>query len=226
MELINFRNVSKKYADDYVLKDVNLTFNKGDFITVLGPNGTGKSTLLKLIIGAISPTSGKVKIKKGARIGYVPQKLNINSLMPLDVYNFLRLGQHVNQEEIDIIASETRISHLLHQPVLDLSGGQTQRVLYSKALLFKPQILALDEPTQGMDKGGEVKFYQLVRAYKKRTNCMVILISHDFHVVASHTDWVIRVSESRCSRHGPETFKQIQEFSQFTAEYRIAEFGS
>jgi len=221
VELIRFENIGKKFAGKLVLNDVCISFDEGVFYTVMGHNGAGKSTLLKLIIGALTPTTGKITIKKGIQIGYVPQKLQINSLMPLDVHNFLRLGNKVSSDEIHEIAQETRIKHLLKQSILDLSPGQTQRVLYSKALLFKPQILALDEPTQGMDIGNEVKFYELVMSYKERTNCTVILISHDFGTVASITDWVVRINESSCSLLGPDTFRQIQEFSLLMTEFEI-----
>ena len=212
MSLVHFEKVDFSYPGQQVLHDISFEVDPGIFLTIIGPNGTGKSTILKLLIGAFNPTRGKITRTRDLRIGYVPQKLNVNDTIPLTVFSFLNLGQKFPTDKIDRIAAETGIRQLMKFPILDLSAGQTQRVLYTRALLSEPNLLIMDEPTQGMDSEGEEKFYRLVNSYRIKTNCAIVMVSHDLHVVSSFSNWVICLNGHVCCQGKPKSIFNDENF--------------
>ncbi len=212
MSLVNFENVFFSYLGNLVLQNISFTIKPGVFLTIIGPNGSGKSTLLKLLIGAFNPSNGKITKAENLQIGYVPQKLNVNDTIPINVYSFLNLGKKFPKDKIDKIAEETGITPLIKVPILDLSGGQTQRVLYARALLSEPNLLIMDEPTQGMDSEGEEKFYRLVNDYRIKTNCAIVMVSHELHVVSSFSNWVICLNGHVCCQGEPNSIFSNENF--------------
>ena len=212
MSLVKFDGVGFSHHDKLVVHDVSFTVEPGIFLTIVGPNGSGKTTILKLIIGAYNPTKGAIVRDTDLRIGYVPQKLNVNDTIPIDVNCFLNLGRKFSSKKIRSIAEETGIAHLMKVPLLSLSGGQTQRVLYARALLAEPNLLIMDEATQGMDADGEERFYRLVNDYRARTNCAVILVSHEMHVVSSFSNWVICLNGHICCQGEPSLIFENEKF--------------
>lgn len=212
MSLVKFDGVEFSLQDKLVVHDVSFTVEPGIFLTIVGPNGSGKTTILKLIIGAYKPTKGTIFRDTDLRIGYVPQKLNVNDTIPMDVNCFLNLGRKFPNKKIQSIAEETGITHLMKVPLLSLSGGQTQRVLYARALLAEPNLLIMDEATQGMDAEGEERFYRLVNDYRARTNCAIILVSHEMHVVSSFSNWVICLNRHICCQGEPSLIFEDENF--------------
>lgn len=212
MSLVKFDGVGFSHQDKLVVHDVSFTVEPGIFLTIVGPNGSGKTTILKLIIGAYNPTKGAIVRDADLRVGYVPQKLNVNDTIPIDVNCFLNLGRKFPSKKIQSIAEETGIAHLMKVPLLSLSGGQTQRVLYARALLAEPNLLIMDEATQGMDAEGEERFYRLVNDYRARTNCAVILVSHEMHVVSSFSNWVICLNGHICCQGEPSLIFEDEKF--------------
>ncbi len=212
MSLVKFDGVEFSHQDKLVIHDVSFTVEPGIFLTIVGPNGSGKTTILKLIIGAYNPTRGTITRDADLRIGYVPQKLNVNDTIPIDVNCFLNLGRKFPNKKIRNIAEETGITHLMKVPLLSLSGGQTQRVLYARALLAEPNLLIMDEATQGMDAEGEERFYRLVNDYRARTNCAIILVSHEMHVVSSFSNWVICLNGHICCQGEPSLIFEDEKF--------------
>ena len=132
MSLVKFDGVGFSHQDKLVVHDVSFTVEPGIFLTIVGPNGSGKTTILKLIIGAYNPTKGAIVRDTDLRIGYVPQKLNVNDTIPIDVNCFLNLGRKFPSKKIQSIAEETGIAHLMKVPLLSLSGGQTQEWNFHK----------------------------------------------------------------------------------------------
>ncbi len=203
-ELLSLRDISLSRNGQALLSHIDLTIAPRQIMTVIGPNGAGKSTLLRLALGLQRPDSGKLWRKPGLRIGYMPQRLNLNPLMPLTVSRFLRMSRQ-RRSSIKQALARTGISHLAERPLHDISGGETQRVLLSRALLGDPELLVLDEPAQGVDITGQTELYELIGELRDQLGCAVLMVSHDLHWVMAQTDTVICLNQHICCHGHPET---------------------
>ncbi len=185
-----------------MLQDINLALQPGEIVTVIGPNGAGKTTLLRLLLGLSKPTSGKVWRRPGLGLGYMPQRLQIDPSMPMSVARFLQLGQ----PQVDVREALSRVGadRLADTGLAELSGGEMQRVLLARAASRKPQLLVLDEPTQGVDLGGQGEVYRLIAALRDELGCGVLLVSHDLHLVMAATDKVLCINQHICCEGLPE----------------------
>jgi zinc transport system ATP-binding protein len=212
MKLVSVENLSVSYGANTVLRAVDLEIELGEIVTVVGPNGSGKTSLLKAIIGARQPAKGSVKLKPRLKIGYVPQRLNFDSTLPITVERFMRLTGNVDRK-LCIPALETAgVPHLLKCQMSELSGGQFQRVLLAGALIKRPEILLLDEATQGLDQPGSAAFYRQIEAVRRDTGCAVLMISHDLHVVMSAADRVICLNGHVCCAGTPAAVASAPEY--------------
>jgi zinc transport system ATP-binding protein len=201
-------------ADRRLLLDrISLDLHEGEIVTVIGPNGAGKTTLLKALLGLIAPSAGSVTRADALRIGYMPQKLSLNPLLPMTVQRFL---QQTNANDAAIIdaLTQTGVANLLQQSLHKVSGGELQRVLLARALLRKPQLLVLDEPAQGVDVCGQADLYRLIAELRNRYHCGVLLVSHDLHLVMAATDTVICLNQHICCQGHPEHVSQHPEYLQ------------
>ena len=187
-----------------ILHDVNLDIAPGEIVTIVGPNGSGKSTLLRIMIGALSPAAGTVTRKPGLRIGYVPQSLATDPTLPLTVRRFLGLPRWVDDATADEALTGAGVADLARRQMADLSGGQFQRVMLARALLNKPDILILDEATQGLDQPGSAAFYRKIEEVRIRLGCAVVMVSHELHVVMAASDRVICLNGHICCEGAPE----------------------
>lgn len=158
--LIRASDLSVRHAraDQPVLSHINLRIDPAEIVTVVGPNGSGKSTLVRALLGQIKLASGRVERLAGLRIGYVPQRVHIERAMPMTVRRFLSLPVRVSDAQAAAVLDRTGVPGLEARQISALSGGQFQRVLLARALLNHPQLLVLDEPTQGLDQPGIVAF--------------------------------------------------------------------
>ena len=186
-----------------VLHGVSLRIERGEIVTVVGPNGSGKSTLLRCLIGAQRPTRGRILRSAGLRIGYVPQKLHIDPTLPITVRRFVDLPKRVTEAEAQDALVEAGAEGLDGRQMADLSGGQFQRVLLARAILTRPDVLLLDEPTQGLDQPGSAAFYQSLEGIRERLGCAIVMVSHDLHVVMSASDRVICLNGHVCCEGTP-----------------------
>lgn len=215
--LVSLENVTVKRNGRAVLHDVSLTLKAGEIMTVIGPNGAGKTTLIKAILGLLSVSQGQIRQQPDLRIGYMPQKLYLNPLMPMLVETFLKLiAPQSTRGDIDEILALVKATSLLTRDLHQLSGGEWQRILLAQALLTRPNLLILDEPTQGVDISGQAEFYQHIQEARDRYGCGVILISHDLHVVMSASDVVICLNHHVCCSGHPS---QVQEDDAFRAMF-------
>ena len=204
MTLLTADKVAVRYGGQSVLDKVTLALTPGEIVTIVGPNGSGKSTLLRVLIGALQPTGGQVTRAKGLKIGYVPQKLHIDPSMPLTVRRFLDLPQKVSDAQAREALETAGLSDLRNRQMGDLSGGQFQRVLLARAILGKPDLLMLDEATQGLDQPGSASFYRQIEAVRQELGCAVLMVSHELHVVMSASDRVICLNGHVCCEGTPE----------------------
>lgn len=190
-----------------ILDNVSLTLDSGKIVTLIGPNGAGKTSLVRCILGLLTHDSGTITRLPNLRIGYMPQKLQLDASLPLNVERFLALGGHP-QLNFSEICRDTGIEKLRKLPMQSLSGGETQRVLLARALLRDPQLLVLDEPVQGVDITGQIALYELINDIRNRRGCGVLLVSHDLHLVMANSDTVICLNQHVCCQGHPDHVTQ------------------
>jgi len=212
MNLIRIENLCVNYGAKAVLHGVDLNVNAGEIVTVVGPNGSGKTSLLRAIIGATSPQKGKITLKDNLKIGYVPQRLNFDSSLPMTVERFMHLSNNINKKECFSALEKAGAPDIFKSQISQISGGQFQRVLLARAILNKPDILLLDEATQGLDQPGSALFYKHIEDVRRETNCAILMISHDLHVVMSTSDRVICLNGHVCCSGTPASVASDPEY--------------
>ena len=209
--LIEISKLEVKYGSKKVLQNINLSLNASEIVTIVGPNGSGKTTLFKAIIGSVPFSKGKISIKPNLRIGYVPQQLKVDQTLPITVERFLKLATR-NNNDIEKMIAFFGSENIFREQINSLSGGQMQRVLLARALVNKPEILLLDEATRGLDQPGIAAFYRKIENISKETNCAILMISHDLHVVMSASDRVICINGHICCQGTPENVATSPEY--------------
>ena len=210
--LIELKNAGVKRAGKWLARGISFSLHAGEILTLIGPNGAGKTTSAKMALGLLDLDEGTALQKTGLLVGYVPQKVSIDWTLPLRVKRFLNLTGSCSETEINTALSMTGTSHLLNSEVNTLSGGEFQRVLLSRAIAKKPELLVLDEPVQGVDNAGEEAMYNLIETIAKTLNCGVLLISHDLHFVMSATTHVICLNGHICCSGTPRAVSTSSEF--------------
>ena len=192
---IEVKNVTVYYGDLCVLEDINLGVNKNEFLGIIGPNGGGKTTLVKTMMGLIKPNKGEIKIKKGAKLGYVPQFTSFDKTFPIKVLDVILMGRlissmkifhHYSDEDIEKARNTMNklgILNLENRQIGQLSGGQLQKVLICRALASEPDILFLDEPTANIDTSSRKEIYDLLNNINEKIT--LIMVTHDMSAISS-----------------------------------------
>lgn len=200
---IELEDVSVKYSDSFVLKDVSVEIDHGEFLGIIGPNGGGKTTLLKVLLGLLEPDHGKIRIfGKGPKkvdnaMGYVPQYSNFDAQFPIDVWNVVLMGRVGKLGWKPFFSSKDKkmarkalkmvdMEAYKDRQISKLSGGQQQRVLIARALATEPNILLLDEPTASVDEKIRENIYDLLKELNEEEGKTIILVSHDIGVISSY----------------------------------------
>ncbi len=203
--VISVRHLWAGYDNESVLEDINLEVHALDFVGLIGPNGGGKTTLLKVLLGLLQPTEGAVEvmgrpIAQGRRfIGYVPQTVELDREFPVSVWDVVRMGRlakrglfrRFTHKDDDVVAdslARVDMCGLRDRPIGDLSGGQRQRVYIARALAVEPEILLLDEPTASVDPRVSTSIYELLRRLNEHVT--IVMISHDMSAIASYVKTV------------------------------------
>jgi zinc transport system ATP-binding protein len=201
MALVEINNVYFSYNGDTVLEDINLDVRQGDFIAMIGPNGGGKTTLLKIMLGLLKPNSGTIRVngdsprKASACIGYVPQDVHINSRFPITALDVVLMGKldpkkrwarktAANRREALDTLEQLEMDIHAEKKIGELSGGQRQRVFIARALVTRPKLLLLDEPTASIDTRGQADFFTLLE--KLNQEITIVVVSHDLLVVSRY----------------------------------------
>jgi zinc transport system ATP-binding protein len=210
--LIETRGLTIDLSGQTVLKHVDFAVTRGEIVVIVGPNGSGKTTFLRALIGAVKPSSGSAYRKPDLRIGYVPQRLTVDKTMPLQVADFLSLPQSHSREDISKALQTTGAEGLGKRQLSELSGGQFQKAVLARAILGQPDVLVLDEPTQGLDQPGEADFYKLIEDIRQEIGCAIILVSHDLHVVMRAADRVICLNGHICCEGAPTAVATAPEY--------------
>ena len=213
-KILKVRDLGIKFSGNDILKNVNFDLDQGSMTAVIGPNGAGKTVLFKTLLG-IDPYkkihSGTVEWKRGIKIGYVPQKFNVDVDVPITVRDFFKLK--TDKEELIYSAIKTLVDHDEHHikhHLLDkrfgvLSGGQQQKMLIAWAILNDPDVLLFDEPTTGVDVGGEADVYRLLKKLNEEKKITIMFISHDLNVIGGYADNVLCVNKEMVCWGAPDT---------------------
>lgn len=213
MSLLQLRDIRFSRAGREILAGVSLSLERGEILTIIGPNGAGKSCLVRIALGLERPDSGVRQQSPGLRVGYMPQKLPLNDSLPLSVQRFLELAQaRRDLPALRAALAEVGASQVEPSPLRSLSGGEFQRVLLARALLRAPDLLVLDEPTQGVDITGQEELYELITQVRDRHHCGVLMVSHDLHLVMAATDRVLCLNQHVCCQGRPETVSRHPEY--------------
>lgn len=223
---ITVEKLSYQIDENLILDNVTFNLNTGDYVGIVGPNGGGKTTLIKLILGLIKPTKGQIKIfgEKlnsaiiNKEIGYVPQKIGqaLNGF-PTTVEEVVKSGRTVKRgwlrgfskkdlEAIDEAMKMTGVKKYAKKLISEISGGERQRVFIARALAAQPKILILDEPTSGVDIGHQEIFYEFLKDLRKNFNLTIIYVSHDIDFIAKEVSTVLCLNQKLVCHQSPKAF--------------------
>ncbi len=208
--LISAKDLTVVRNGTTILDRISLDITAGNHVTIIGPNGAGKTTLLHCLLGLEKPDTGTVTRQDGLVIGYMPQQLALNNLMPLTVARFLRLGDP--KANIAQALEEVGAAHVAESSMHQLSGGEKQRVLLAYSLLGQPDLLVLDEPAQQLDITGQIALYERLQNIQEERQCTILMVSHDLHHVMSSTHQVVCLFHHICCSGQPESIVQEDAF--------------
>ncbi|MFT6332115.1 MAG: zinc transport system ATP-binding protein [Lentimonas sp.] len=217
--ICSLKDISLNLNDQQILKNINLELKKGEIVTLIGPNGGGKTSIARILSGILKPTSGNVFLKNKAKIGYMPQKLKIENTIPLRVIDFLQL--HFEKPSLEKVVKQLNLEKILGKSIHQISGGLLQKVLLAKALIKNPDILILDEPTSSMDITAIAEFYHIIEEIRDQKKCAILIISHDLHIVMQRTNKVVCVNQHICCSGSPESINNHPEYLSLFGKSKI-----
>lgn len=219
--LLKLANISYKTNDTILLNDISFDLYLGEMVSLIGPNGAGKSTLAKLILGLLKPTSGRI-YRHATTLSYVPQRFSVPEILPLRVQDLLAQANpgRLNSHQKTFILDKLSIRPLIHKQMTHLSGGEMQRVLMSRALLDKPDLLILDEPMQGLDPETESWLYHFIEELPNFLVCAMLVVSHDLHWVMKGSRRVICLNKHICCQGQPSQIALVPEFTKLFGHYQ------
>lgn len=208
MPQICIKNLSFKYESNLVLDNINLDINAGEYLGIVGPNGGGKTTLIKLIVGILKDTKSSIKIAKNTKFGYIPQRLSSSGLdFPAKVSEILKNSfVKFDQTKYAGILELCEITNIENRLLSELSGGERQKVFIAKSLISNPDFLILDEPTTGIDPQYKIKFWELLKKLNEQNKIGIIIISHDSHEILSNAKRLILIDKKVQKDTSPKHF--------------------
>lgn len=223
--IIELKSVCFSYGPEEIIKDVSMAVHKGDYVGLIGPNGGGKSTLLKLMLGLLKPTKGTIELfgkdmrtfGDWPKIGYVPQKTMFDNSFPITVEEVVAMGRYgkrglfrmltkADYEKVHEALSHVEMLEFRQRQISDLSGGQQQRVFIARALAGEPEVIVLDEPTVGVDIKTQKQFYSLLRKLNQNLSLTLVLASHELDTVAHESTELGYINRTLEYYGNPEEF--------------------
>lgn len=243
--IVDISNLDFAYGQQLVLKQINLPIERGSILGVIGPNGGGKTTLLRLLLNRHSPTRGTIHIDglppgaavaRGDLIGYLPQNYNVAPDFPISVRQVVRLGlvgktrmfQAYAKDDLDFVEwllERVGVKDLGQRPIGSMSGGQKQRVFIARALAARPKLLLLDEPTTGIDRSGQQRFIEFLQQLKRELDLTVVLISHDLRAVTAVSDRIACLNVTLHYHDVPERLPAELVYRMFACDLEAAGVG-
>lgn len=209
--LLELSNIGLQRDGKQLLQNISFALQRNEITTLIGPNGAGKSTLVKVVTGLLAPSEGEITRAPKLRFGYVPQRLSLDASMPMKVSRFLSLSGSPKaqcQNALGLFSIDHLSKNMMHR----LSGGELQRVLLARAVARRPDLLVLDEPTQGVDVNGQTELYRLIASLRDELQCGILMVSHDLHLVMAQTDRVLCLNQHICCEGQPESVSQHPEY--------------
>ena len=216
--LVKLENAGVHRSSKWLVRGISFEINQGQIVTLIGPNGSGKTTTAKMILNILNTDEGLVT-GNAKKMAYVPQKISIDWTMPLRVIDFMKLTSNLNNTQVNESLTMTGVDRLLYNQINSLSGGEFQRVLIARARAKNPDLLVLDEPVQGVDFNGEIALYNLIKEISISLNCGILLISHDMHFVMSTTNHVICLNGHICCSGTPGSVVKNPEYIKLFGEH-------
>lgn len=232
--IFDVKNLSFVLKEQTILSNISLEIFPSEYIAIIGPNGGGKTTLIRMLLGLEKQTSGEVRIygkklshfKDWHKIGYVPQRASlIDSSFPATVLDIVKMGRtsqrslfkplsRLDKQLVDDAMAKMDISGLKDKMVGTLSGGQRQRVMIARALASKPEILILDEPNTGVDVGSQKRFYALLRELNQKEGITIVFITHDIGVIADDIARLFTINQKAIICNNPKQALSCEEMSE------------
>jgi zinc transport system ATP-binding protein len=224
LPIIELKDVSFSYNGEQVLRDISVTIEKGDYVGIIGPNGGGKTTMLKIILGLISPSKGSIRLfdqdigdfKDWSKIGYLSQRAaHFNARFPITAYEVVSQGRIARAGLFKRFSGQDRIAienalktggidEMRNKLLAEMSGGERQRVFIARALASEPEVLILDEPAAGVDVGSQSKFYQFLKYLNEHRGITIVFVSHDIDIMAQEATNLICVNNTLVGCGSPE----------------------
>jgi zinc transport system ATP-binding protein len=223
--LVSARGLKVRHGGRVILSTVDIDIHPREIVTLIGPNGSGKTTLVRALLDLERLDGGAVARRPALRVGYVPQRFDIDRSLPMTVARFLALGNGGGESHMDRVLAEVGAARVKSQQLSELSGGELQRVLLARALLADPDLLVLDEPVRGVDYAGEAELYTLIAGLRDSRGLGVLLVSHDLHIVMASSDRVICLNRHVCCSGVPETVAQHPEYTRLFGQEAARAFG-
>ena len=215
MKAVEVKNLYFKYEKEWVLENINFFLKDKEFMAIIGPNGGGKTTLLRLLLGFLTPIKGEIKIygkspkENREIIGYVPQHTNFSLDLPITVFDIVLQGRlkkgkffynNLDKEKAKEVLQTLNIFSLKNKKIKDLSGGQRQKVLIARALVSEPKILIMDEPTSAIDPTGQKEILDLIESFEVTR----IVVSHDIKILLRNVDKIAYIHKKAIIHEGPK----------------------
>jgi ABC-type Mn2+/Zn2+ transport system ATPase subunit len=242
--VIQIKDLTVSYNSEPALNDVNMEVFRGEFVGILGPNGSGKTTLLRTILGLIKPAKGEVRLfgspvdsKARRRMGYVHQKGSVDLTFPIKVFDAVMMGRYPLMGLFRLPSRSDRLTvddalravdawHLKDRPIGELSGGEVQRVWIARALVSKPEILLLDEPTTGLDVMSQGQIIDLIHHIHKERGLTILYVTHEVNNVSCYLDKVAYLKKSLYAYGHPNEVIKVETLRKvYTGEVEVIQEG-